>query len=356
MAYQFAQEQSKIMDFLNFPNYVFVSESEQDIFKQNYYEYSPKDLIDLFKEIEKTLLPYKSEISEFYLLKDFSFSSVILKAVNIFNYSTIDDYFRKFKILEIHEVQYHIVKTLIASENDISYSEVEENVVKGIIDENKYMHFVENTSLEGSSKWHVMQWLTMTETKVLKYFDLMAQLRPLYDSFSMNYEDQVLEYGQKLIEDLNSGKKFYDITHGLVKDNLFPQGDIIISWVQPMEIAIILSEDKPYLRFGLKIETFLENMKILNENAMVERVTAFKNLGDKTRYSVLKCVASGMDSTKKIAETLGVSSATISYHLNNLLSSRLISYDSVDGKVRAQVNKEWIKQILDELKEDFLNE
>jgi DNA-binding transcriptional ArsR family regulator len=238
----------------------------------------------------------------------------------------------------------------------MAYGEVEESIVKAIMDENRYMPFVESTSMEGSSKWHVMQWLAMTETKVLKYFDLMTQLRPLYDSFSIKYEEQVLEYGQKLIEDLNNGKKFYDITHGLVKDNLYPQGDILISWVQPMEIAIVLSEDKPYLRFGLKIETFLENMKILNENAMVERVTAFKNLGDKTRYSVLKCVASGMDSTKKIAESLGVSSATISYHLNNLLSSRLISYESIEGKVRAQVNKEWIRQVLDEVENDFLNE
>lgn len=356
MAYQFAYEQSKILDFLNFPNYVFVSESEQEIFKQNYYEYIPQDLLDLFKDIEKILIPYKNEISEYYLLKDFSFSSVLLKAVNIFDHSTIEDYFKSIKNLKTEEVKYHIIKSLLASENDVSYTEVDESAIKDIMDESKYMSFVENTSMEGSSKWHVMQWLAMTETKVTKYLELMTLLRPLYDSFSKEYEGQVLEYGQGLIEDLNKGKKLYDITHGLVKDNLYPQGNILISWVQPMEISIILSEDRPYMRFGFKVEAFLENMKILDENAMVERVTAFKNLGDKTRYSVLKCVASGMDSTKKIAETLGVSSATISYHLNNLLSSRLISYESIDGKVRPQVNKEWIKQILDELKEDFLNE
>lgn len=120
-----------------------------------------------------------------------------------------------------------------------------------------------------------------------------------------------------------------------------------------MEITIILSEDRPYMSLGLKLEAFLENMKILDENAMIERVNALKNLGDKTRYSVLKCVASGMDSTKKIAETLGVSSATISYHLNNLLSSRLISYESIEGKVRAQVNKAWIKQVLLEVEKIF---
>jgi DNA-binding transcriptional ArsR family regulator len=354
MAYKFAPEQSKIVDFLNFPNYAFVSESEQDVFKDNYYEYIPKETIQLFKEIEKILLPYKKEILEFYLFKSYSFSTILLKALKVFEYSSINDFLAGIKKLDTGQLKYHVIRTLMEVESEGNHDETIDLEIKEIMKENKYMSFVENTSIEGSSKWHIMQWLTMTEEKVVKYLELMAKLRPIFDSYSKKYETEVQECGHKLIDLLNNGKTFYEITNGLVRESLYPEGIILISWVQPMEIAIVLSQEVNYLRFGLKIEDFLENMKILDENYMLERVTALKNLGDKTRYSVMKCVASGMHSTKKIAESLGVSSATISYHLNNLLSCRLISYESIDGKLKAVVNKEWLEELLEEVKKDFI--
>ena len=49
---------------------------------------------------------------------------------------------------------------------------------------------------------------------------------------------------------------------------------------------------------GLENGRSLQKMKEINENKTIERVQIFKNLGDKTRYEVLKLIAEGETSTK----------------------------------------------------------
>ncbi len=87
-------------------------------------------------------------------------------------------------------------------------------------------------------------------------------------------------------------------------------------------------------------------MKEINENKTLERVQIFKNLGDKTRYEVLKLIAAGETSTKVIAKSLGVSSATVSYHLNNFLTSKVIRMDKSNNKFGYIVDYELLEDAI----------
>jgi DNA-binding transcriptional ArsR family regulator len=103
----------------------------------------------------------------------------------------------------------------------------------------------------------------------------------------------------------------------------------------------------------LKVEDAIRQLKEINENKINERVQIFKNLGDKTRYEVLKLISSGETSTKSIAEALGVSSATISYHINNFLTSKVVKMDKIDNKYVYVVDYELLNRIIEEFKEDL---
>lgn len=101
------------------------------------------------------------------------------------------------------------------------------------------------------------------------------------------------------------------------------------------------------------MEEAFKKMKQINENKTKEIVQIFKNLGDRTRYEVLKLIAQGETSTKDIANALGVSSATISYHINNFLTSKVIKLDKGNSGFKYVIDYELLKNIIKGFKEDL---
>lgn len=85
----------------------------------------------------------------------------------------------------------------------------------------------------------------------------------------------------------------------------------------------------------------------------IDGVLIFKNLGDKTRYEVVKLIATGESSTKKIATALEVSSATISYHLSALVTAKIIRLDKSNNKFRYVLDWDSIESAFNSLKEDM---
>ena len=101
------------------------------------------------------------------------------------------------------------------------------------------------------------------------------------------------------------------------------------------------------------MEEAFKKMKEINDNKINERVQVFKNLGDRTRYEVLKLIASGETSTKEIANRLGVTSATVSYHINNFLTSKVIKLDKSNTRFGYVVDYDLLNEIIEGLKEDL---
>jgi DNA-binding transcriptional ArsR family regulator len=121
-----------------------------------------------------------------------------------------------------------------------------------------------------------------------------------------------------------------------------------------MQFAISISGEGRYnyIAWGLRMEEAFKRIKEINENKISERLKIFKNLGDRTRYEVVRLIASGVTFTKEIAKALGVTSATISYHINNLLQSKIIKIDRTENRYGYVVDHKLLEEIISGLKED----
>ena len=152
------------------------------------------------------------------------------------------------------------------------------------------------------------------------------------------------------------GDSLNQVTNGVLKDSSVPgeTKNIFISYFNSYTIQIYSVLKPNFVAWGFMLEKFFEQLIEQNENELLERILLFKNLGDKTRYEVLKCVAKGITSTKIIAEQLGVSSATISYHLSNLATCKLITLLRQEGRYHYVVNHDLIDQCFTDLKKDLL--
>lgn len=79
-----------------------------------------------------------------------------------------------------------------------------------------------------------------------------------------------------------------------------------------------------------------------------QRILLCKNLGDKTRYEILKAIAQGEVANKELAKALGISSATVSYHVNQLVLAGILKVDAGKGRFGYTLDRPLVKSLLRE--------
>ena len=83
-----------------------------------------------------------------------------------------------------------------------------------------------------------------------------------------------------------------------------------------------------------------------------DRFNVFKNFGDKTWYQIFCEIAKGTKSVKGIAEQLGITSATVSYHINELVLSNLVVHGWNKKDCTHAIHTELITEVMNGLMED----
>ncbi len=363
MKFKFYPTESRIYDFLEFPNLIFVMERYENSKDDYDYEKFPMDdYFVLIKKVEDKLKPYIKEIELFYVNNfsgDYDFIGLISKTNRIFGYKNEKEYLEMLSTLDEKDIIRSIAYSIISSnENNQQFSEDIMARAEAIsLNKNELISIIKDLPTEASTKWTLFL-IVEEPTKYMKmYIDLMNSLLPIFQEVYSSHEDEVNSYGQYLVDFLNKNgeKGLEEITYSIIDPKIMnnEENNILISVIMPVAISISGVGKFNYVAWGRKMEEAFKRMKEINENKINERVQVFKNLGDKTRYEVLKLIASGETSTKEIAHTLGVSSATISYHINNLLQSKAIKLDRTDNRYGYLVDYKVLEEIIKDLKEDL---
>ncbi|WP_406243323.1 ArsR/SmtB family transcription factor [Tissierella carlieri] len=364
MKFKFYPTESRIYDFLEFPNLIFVKERYENLKEDYDYEKFPMDdYFDLINKVEDKLKPYIKEIELFYMknfVGDYDFIGLISKTKRIFGYENEKKYLEMLSTLNEKDINQCIAYSIISrNENNHQYSDEIMSKAETIsLNKNELVSIIKDLPIEASTKWTLFL-IVEEPIKYMKiYIDLMNKLLPIFEEIYSLYENEVKAYGQYLVDFLNKNgaKGLEEITYSIIDPKIMnnEENNILISLIMPMAIAISDVGKYHYVAWGLKMEKAFRKMKEINENKINGRIQVFKNLGDKTRYEVLKLISSGETSTKEIANTLGVSSATISYHINNLLQAKVIKLDRIDNKYGYVVDYELLDKVIKDFKEDLM--
>lgn len=365
MRFKFYSKESKLYDFLQFPGLIYYREEYEKLEEDDIYkELSAESYLNFVKTVEDRLIPFKSDIEIFYGKQDLSeydFINLIFKVNNIFGYEDTNDYLNMLLNLNDQEINRSIVYSMITSKED--YSAFSEEAFKKAeeisVNKDKLISFIKDLPADGAVKWNLFMIAEEPVKHMKKYVDLMNKLLPIFEEIYLSYKDEVNNYGKYLVDFLNeNGAKGLDeITYSIVDAKLIDneENNILISKISSYTIRLMSTTKIPYIAWGLKIEDAIKKIKEINENKINERVQVFKNLGDKTRYEVVRLIASGESSIKEMAEILGVTSATISYHINNLVTSKIIKLDKTDNRYGYIVDYELLERTMKEFKEDIVS-
>lgn len=140
--------------------------------------------------------------------------------------------------------------------------------------------------------------------------------------------------GQYTVENLG--------TEGTVTPLLiFPAAEVIFSHGE---------EDRGYVGLFVKeIYQMMEQAKQARKNLL----PCLKALGDKSKFDILLSLLKSPKYGVELAEALDLSAATVSHHMNVLLSQDLVTVEKREGRVYYLVQKETLRGIVAALEQSF---
>lgn len=363
MKFKFYPKESKLYDFLRFPRLLFYREAYEEFKKDsNFSRLNIDEYLEFVKKVEDRLNPFIVDFDMFYskpFLNDYNFIDLITRTETTFGYNDEKEFLDSLLNLTEDETNKNIISSLILinEEHEIYSEKIEKQAEKISSSKDKMVSFIKDLPIDSGLKWNLFLMIEEPIKYTKQYVELMLKILPIFYEFYSPLNDKVLEYGNYLVDYLNTEgpKGLGELTDSVIDSKIIDteEVNILVSVVFSYAISLLPRGKESYIAWGLKMEDAFRQIKEINENKTNERVHIFKNLGDKTRYEVLKLIASGETSTKIIAETLGVSSATISYHINNFLTSKVIKMDKIDNKYGYVVDYELLNRTLEEFKEDL---
>lgn len=108
------------------------------------------------------------------------------------------------------------------------------------------------------------------------------------------------------------------------------------------------------LCFGLaafELENTLFDVEGFNDDDVL---SALKMLSDKSKYDILCILKEAPCYGAQLAQKLGLSPATISHHMNALLSMSLVRFDAQDNRMYYRLNNDRITALISKLQQTFL--
>lgn len=357
MQFKYFRSESRIVDFCYFPEFVYLTdEVKNKVGKDNFEEYLFDNWIKTFQEIEVRLKPYVSEIEHFYF-EEASFPSFIMKRIPPFGYESVESYLAAVAQMEESKLKESFLTKLYLMAQDVD-TVTSEEIDPYLEDLNAQMALMEQVHATDETKWKIMGFIRKPQNTVKKWIELMEKIMPLFNAFYEERKAEVDAFGIDFVNRLNEtgGDALESMTNGMLSKNILSGGNVLVSATQTLALEINVSCEVPFLKVGMDIEKFLEVVKSAKANALKERVMVFKNLGDNTRYEVVRLFASGVESAKEIAQILGVSQATISYHISNLVTSKILVLEKNEGKFAYRVNFQQLEDIFQSMLEDFGHE
>jgi DNA-binding transcriptional ArsR family regulator len=351
MKFKFNEDVSRIYDYLLFPRIYFYQkeydESKNDELKDVIHD----SYLEFAQNFNEKLKPYEKEIKQFYqqdIYSNYDYPNILIDAFPVDDYSDEHQYLEDIQSMDDNDFKNKLIKALITMDDDddeeISF------------DEMNATEYINNLKIDSANKWNLFLMVQNPKQFLTDFINFLKLIEPMFYQVYKTYVDQVKEVGLDVSKRLskNTVESFKKITYNLINYEFNGSEEICNFYVSAIFPYSLRLKGDCTIVWGLKSEFSFKKVTEINENQLTQRVKVFKALGDKTRYEVLKMIASGVSSVKNIAENLDVSSATISYHINEFLTTGIIYINrNKEKKAGYKIDFEKLKSVIESFKEDL---
>ncbi|MDD3129888.1 MAG: winged helix-turn-helix domain-containing protein [Candidatus Izemoplasmatales bacterium] len=354
MKFKFDKHSSKVIDYFIFPRIYYFSEDQERALDQSVQKVIPDEYKGFAEKMKIKLEPYAEEIKQFYdddIYGEYDFLSILNHAYPVYSYHDEHEYIDYLFKVESKSFKDEILKSLVNLEED------EPNDVE-VLNDSQAMQYINSLKITSANKWNLLLMIQNPKDYLEKWVNLLHKTQTIFYQVYQQYEEKVVKVGEDISKRLskNPNESFKKITYDAVQFDFSNQDScfLYVSAIFPYTLRFV-GDSECRIVWGMEMEYSFRRIHEINEDHLMQRVKIFKTLGDRTRYETLKLIAKGETSIKNIADELDVSSATISYHINEFLTSGLLHLSKEKNKkTRYVVDYKKLNEIIESLKADLL--
>lgn len=378
MKVNFNIDSNKLSDFLKFPELIYFTKNNLSSNLKKLIDVDfVKESIAMANKIKLDLEEYRPDIEKFFQgtsSKVLHLMDFIYEDLDLINYEDKDHLFSKLVSMSDRELISSLVTKILFLNKYYSSDNVESidialmhEELNSILDsEKKLFKFIKESELDSDFKWAFMIFVDNPNEYITEYIELMNSIYPIYERYYALYEESIIGTGLELKSfiETEGGRGLSDISNNILSETIFDTNlniNIFISFVSPNSITLsdtVKVEDEysnqgQNIVFGINSLKLFEILKKEQEDKKLSRIDIFKSLGDETRYDILKMISQGVSPNKEIAKRIGVSGATVSYHINSFVENGVLNIKRIDNKLTHVIDRDILNEILKDFKDDF---
>ena len=345
---QFKQEQMEFVNQLLYPILILKKDREEER-PSSPLEEQLEVIVEEMRQISVPLEPYKDNILYFY--KDDALRMFFVNVKNVLHYRSFEEYVEDLHSMDEEQMKQQLMTTIV--KQDEEEIEAEDKVAELLGNQFAFLDFLKNLPIDDTVRWNYFTIMSQPKKFVEDFISLHQTLKPIFEKVYAEYlpileksyqefETTIQEHPTILAEAFSGTKVIEEIDWASDEISVIPSLLLSDFFFQDSEILILGAKSLEVIQHV--IQTRLDKQQ--------ERINVFKNLGDKTRYQIFCEIAKGTKSVKGIAEQLGITSATVSYHINELVLSNLVVHGWNKKDCTQAIHTELITEVMNGLMED----
>jgi DNA-binding transcriptional ArsR family regulator len=329
---------------------------ETSCFDEQKYNKMLDKYVQIYKKIETTLDVSKEKI-------DFYFKPIDENNVCIADFVMLYEFHNYNETLEENILR---VKNLSDDDRLLEYAKIlTEYHTQGNIEDAKKIHsladilnVLNESDLSAENKLALLNIYCNKEKYLDEVAGILSKTIAIIDEYSEEFkfiEEFFYEYWSEFVEGIDIIERIETILN--IEWNRNPSGLVIIpTFFSPNMVTIsIVDEDiasEDVLRIGFLVD---ENFRQRKKASNIEDIgNIMKVFSDKSKLDILNMIKNKPAYGKELADGLGLAKGTISHHMSSLMGIGVIDTLCESNKIYYSLNKKKFGEILDELKEYFI--
>ncbi|MFZ5353599.1 MAG: ArsR/SmtB family transcription factor [Bacillota bacterium] len=287
------------------------------------------------------------ELMQFFFSKDVNLYRVFIHEGALWESKTLEDYLKYLRDCNSDEIKLYLFSQLLNADT-------EDEALKGIIkDEKAMLSTIKKLDISPTSKWNLFSFIDDLPGWINKFNDFMLGYQKKYNELYSAYKSNIKSFKAAVQSKVETdGNRFLqELLRNTVKPENFENIRIWTSYYL-LGVNIAIDENSTLNVFiGNNYEEIRK--KLQGSNEVEQCLIAFKNISDKTRFEILKLLLKEEHYGQQLAEKLGITTATVSYHINYLTSANLITLERRDHRIYYILNKAQFTKLVKFLKSEF---
>jgi DNA-binding transcriptional ArsR family regulator len=261
---------------------------------------------------------------------------------------TLDNFGEYLRGLSEEEIKLIVLSDLKSMGENLAYEEL-----AGISqDETQILDFIRKLKLPSSIKWEALEFFSDVKTSMKGFIELVNDYIPVYKKVIKKNKNLIENFENYIASGIESeGEAFFN---RFLRDTMSLDADQVIAGIlffNSRSLICTTVGEKLYVFVGMDYE---ETVKLVTGDGDMDiNISIYKNLSDKTRFQILNLLKDQELYGQEIAEKVGITMATVSYHMSYLLASNLVKLDRVGQKGYYTLKRDTLRKSVDFLNNNF---